>query len=301
MLLIGSHAAKRGGLDLRREPPDVDLIVPPQAIMALERFLAAKQLLIIDDNHCAIRLNNTILELEVAWPGSTGEELINLCGPANERVMVGDGGISVAVAPLNVLLALKLSHRYYKNSPHFFKTMSDIRALRAAGASAVGLEDLISRREVETYRYLHPKLKQSKKDFFSDDGIQYFYDHDAIHEAVKHLDVPAYRLYEVGGEEVLSSKKKFDELPREAQLYGVLEEAYVLALERSQVPFRDKKLEPELSFNIALMKVCTSITSGWFREFAWENYHSVATLYDDEYAARFFEKADRGEVKLHQP
>jgi len=39
--------------------------------------------------------------------------------------------------------------------------------------------------------------------------------------------------------------------------------------------------------------VCTSITSGWFREYAWENYDRVLDLYnslgDDYYIRRFVE------------
>ena len=42
---------------------------------------------------------------------------------------------------------------------------------------------------------------------------------------------------------------------------------------------------------MALMKVCTSITSGWFREYAWENYDKVLDLYnelgEDDYVQRF--------------
>jgi len=50
-----------------------------------------------------------------------------------------------------------------------------------------------------------------------------------------------------------------------------------------------------LVFEMALMKVCTSITSGWFREYAWENYQKVLDLYDslgeDDYVKRFEQNA----------
>ena len=42
---------------------------------------------------------------------------------------------------------------------------------------------------------------------------------------------------------------------------------------------------------MALEKVCTSITSGWFREYAWENYHRVVHMYKtlgvNDYIDRF--------------
>ncbi len=82
------------------------------------------------------------------------------------------------------------------------------------------------------------------------------------------------------------------------RLAGVLEESYVLALERSQVPFKGK-LAPKTSFMIALEKVCTSITSGWFREYAWENYNKVLALYDPNYVKKFWEAVDNEVVKQY--
>jgi hypothetical protein len=69
----------------------------------------------------------------------------------------------------------------------------------------------------------------------------------------------------------------------------VYEESCVLALERSQIPFPDAS--PRKSFEYALMKVCTSITSGFFREWAWEHYDDVLALYNElgenDYIERF--------------
>jgi hypothetical protein len=48
------------------------------------------------------------------------------------------------------------------------------------------------------------------------------------------------------------------------------------------------------------MKVCTSITSGWFREFAWENYDNVLDLYNDKYVEIFFNKVENKEVAYVQ-
>jgi hypothetical protein len=59
--------------------------------------------------------------------------------------------------------------------------------------------------------------------FFSGDGIEYEFQHDDLHEAVKFMDVPAYTLY--AGGEVWSDMNKFKQCSREVQLYGILEEA----------------------------------------------------------------------------
>jgi hypothetical protein len=71
----------------------------------------------------------------------------------------------------------------------------------------------------------------------------------------------------------------------------------VLAIERSLVPHPGKKT-PEQAYLMALEKVCTSITSGWFREFAWENYEiaSEYTKFADYMFAEFQEALARGEI-----
>ena len=71
----------------------------------------------------------------------------------------------------------------------------------------------------------------------------------------------------------------------------------VLALERHQIP-NDFRPHPKKSFDMALMKVCTSITSGWFREWAWENYDQVQGLFNPAYVDWFKAGVEDGTVKL---
>jgi hypothetical protein len=71
-------------------------------------------------------------------------------------------------------------------------------------------------------------------------------------------------------------------MPMPVRLHAVLEESLVLAAERSQLAFPDAQIDPEWSFTMALTKVCTSITSGVFREFAWNNYDKVVALYHEK-------------------
>lgn len=192
-------------------------------------------------------------------------------------------------------LAIKLSHRYKKNNPHFRKTMQHIRFLRNKDVRLTEyLMDIVKLREKETLSYAHPVLDTTKDKFFKDDI--YTYDHDTIHEAVALMDRPAYTFYMKDGSQVMTDKKKFFELPKEIQLAGVYEETCVLALERSQIPNDFKNVSSEHSFMMALEKVCTSITSGWFREYAWENYHTIIAMYKklgvNDYINRFKENQD---------
>jgi hypothetical protein len=130
-------------------------------------------------------------------------------------------------------------------------------------------------------------------------GVWQKWDHDSVHLAVKHLDKPAYEYFKPEDSEVMVSKEMWDVLPETIKLYAVLEEAYVLALERSLIPFPNRKT-PKEAFDMALMKVCTSITSGWFREFSWESYDKVQALYNDNYVDKFQYGVDNEIVKLNK-
>lgn len=313
MLIIGSQAMKHWGLlPEGQEPRDTDIICTFEEFKAESARIKAEEGMTrcvpLSDKKFHVRnAAGWNYEFEIAWPGSSGEDLL-LHVEIEENVAARKGTV---YARPEVLLALKLSHRYLKNSPHFLKTMRTIQHLRAAGVEVgPGLEDWLPKREAETYVYKHPKLDVSKQDFFAGDGVNYVYDHDSIHETVALTPIftqpihcssqepdgycPAYKFYMKDGSEVMTSKEKFFAESMQVRLYGVYEETCVLALERSQIPHglgKEGGPTPRWSFEMALMKVCTSITSGWFREFAWENYDKVLALYDrmgeNDYIQRF--------------
>lgn len=238
------------------------------------------------------RQGEDIVEVEIAWPGSSGDMLLKYCNAYSTEAEAAD---DIFVANLNVCLMLKLSHRYLKNSPHFLKTMKDIKILRD---SAVELNEqlleILEVREKETYEYEHPNLNRTKDEFFVDD---YLFDHDSLHLAVAVDDQPAYFRFKRGVEEVSLDMNKFDSLPLGLRLDAVYEETAVLALERSVIPFGK---DEQWAFEKALEKVCTSITSGRFREFAWENYDRVLEVKAEQawpYTTDFFIGIVNGIVK----
>lgn len=132
-------------------------------------------------------------------------------------------------------------------------------------------------------------------EFFNGDGVAYLYDHDEIHESVKIDSAPAYTNFQSDNAEVMCDMKKFFELPEQIRLNAVYEESCVLALERSIIPFGT---DYERAFVMALEKVCTSITSGKFREYAWENYYTVRDMFNPETFDRFFEHVANDQVKM---
>jgi hypothetical protein len=223
-----------------------------------------------------------IVEIEIAWKDSTAEMILDRY-TTYEDLHFGDQFI-YTVATLNNLYELKMSHRFLKNSPHFHKTMKDIQLMKEAGAEIEDW-DFYDIREKETYNYGHPALNVKKDEFFKDESF-YVYEHDDIHSAVKIGEYPAYKDILSDNQEVKCSLTKWMNLSDQQKLNCALEECYVLSLERGLIP-NDFKTDPKNTFDIALMKVCTSITSGWFREWCYDNYHLIKESYNGDYIVKF--------------
>lgn len=311
MLLIGSRALIHNNPQLAetRKPVDWDIIATIDQFTAWHKANKHKLKFAVPTQggkyyHCQDK-EGVHYEFEIAWPGTSAE--LFLVAYSDGETWNSEYGYDIAVN--NDLYLIKMSHRFKKNSPHFNKTMNDIKFLR----QEVGMEnldywmemhqDLFNLREKESYTYSHPKLNVSSKEFFSGDGVDYIYEHDSIHLTValtrigelgKSSLIPAYTFYMKDGSEVMTSKEKFFAASDKIRLYGVYEEVCVLALERSQIPYglgKDGGPTPRQSFMMALEKVCTSITSGWFRQWAWEAYDEVVDLYEKlgegDYVKRF--------------
>ncbi len=298
MLLIGSHAINHYLPGFRPKPGDVDVIAMK---VEVERLIADGFVYVEDFPHSkhknALRSPaGVIWDIEIESPFTS--ELTDQRYWVGGRAQTHITGYPLDLPTLDQLYTLKLSHRYLKNSPFFMKTMLDIYALRTAGAQVFN-EAWLASREKMTYHYQHPNLMRDKGQFFTGDSVAYVYDHDSIHQAVKLEDVPAYTRFSTPGQEVFSSRARFDALDETYKLHAVLEESYVLAMERSQIPFPGTS--PHRSFVTALEKVCTSITSGWFREYAWENYFMCLTMYESSYVDRFNAALAAGVVKPHTP
>lgn len=295
-VVIGSKSRYNCKETFRPDSLDTDVICSYDAYKLLVEYFKTKNTLLVcypvGASNMVIKYKtpeNTvgIIECEVWY--SMQDLAYSIWSYVNNEVETWDGytlpHFKTKHAPRNVLYMLKMSHRYKKNSPHFARTRADILALRKAGAEITGyLNDLYIQRMSETYNYAHPKLNVSKKYFFTD-NVPYVYDHDSIHEAIAIDDVPAYTHFATG--EVMFSNKAFLAADRRLQLLAGLEEASVLALERSIIPYKTKPLD---AFKMALEKVSTSITSGPFREFCWENFDAILDMFDGDAMMKKFEE-----------
>lgn len=296
MILIGSRALllREPGL-IFRKPVDFDFVGTRAEFDSwLEtNFTKINPTKVYPQKNKMIVEGSTNIEFEILGEAPSTEMLITLVESDKDSIETPFGW----VPNVDMLFTIKSSHKYLKNSPHFWKTLVDYHIMKDAGAVVrPEYQTFLKVREKETYNYAHPKLNQSKDGFFSDDAIQYVYDHDTIHESVAIGDRPAYTYYMKDGEQVQCDKNKFFEVSQEIRLNGVIEEAAVLAIERSLVP-NPGVWTPEYAWKFALSKVCSSITSGWFRAFAYDNALQILKLYPKGYWEKFQEDVLNGRVK----
>lgn len=307
ILTIGSQALKAWRFPLGRKPRDWDIVGTQEDLVQYLAALKQKGKIVAsypesDTKWIAKLKGGDIIEWDIAHPGNIHDELLSWVELDSTQyltkssMLVGD----MRFAAPGLVLSLKLSHRYLKNTPHFLKTMSDIHEIRSMGFTCLYPPTLIKSREAGTYTYLHPSLEKDKQGFFSGDQVPYKYEHDDIHYAVARIRrTPAFLEFQSDGAQVKVSREKFQSMSHERQIDSVVEESYVLALERMLVP-NDFNCPPKRAFLMALEKVCTSITSGWWREFAWEHYYAAVGKYDPGYVKKFGVALELGEIRLYQ-
>lgn len=301
MILIGSRAlAFRAPYLLNRQPKDFDWVCTAEEFdhwMSEQSNQLGITSVSSPSEYKRVVRGATNCEFEITHPDASSELMAQLVASDSETLETPVG----LIPSLDLLFTIKKSHRYRKNSPHFWKNLVDYHLMKSVGCQVrPEYGTFLKLREKETYTHSAPKLNVSKREFFADDGISYTYDHDSIHEAVKHLDRPAYVYFQKDGAEVACDKNKFFACSREIQLYSVVEESAVLAIERSLIPFPGRT-NPERSWKIAFSKVCTSISSGWWREFAYENAMDCLKLYPQDYWDKFQKGLAAGVVKPFDP
>lgn len=248
-------------------------------------------------------LKPIIFEAEITWPGSTAERIYDSVTNGSYYANIlnmheGPTEDNEYIPSLSVLYAIKFAHRF-KDHVSFEKT----RKFLMSHPELSGVENTFEWYEARMQESLkdHPKLNVSKKEFFRADEIYNVYDHDDIHEAVKLSDVPAYRNLTTG--EVQFSIASFRMADKEKKLACVYEEAAVLALERIII-MREQKGEDKgnlsEAFKTALIKVCTSITSGYFREYAYKVFDTIIAFndrYDNEWYAKYREALEKSKIR----
>lgn len=51
------------------------------------------------------------------------------------------------------------------------------------------------------------------------------------------------------------------------------------------------------AFDWALMRICTTLCSGWFRQFATDNFYRIKEYYNPKYVEKFLMSYQEGTIK----
>jgi hypothetical protein len=223
----------------------------------------------------------------------------------NEDVKVGNiinintlaGSIKVGIPPVEYLYAIKRSHihrplNFSKHIIHLHK----LKPLVTFPLSDECQNFLKERTRLTKLKWPDrtPSLNKSNDEFF-DDYVKKEYVHDDIHKVVAFGSIPVYEKMKRDFSQAKCEKDMWMMLSHQDKIRCVQEEAMVISLERFIIT---KKLNPKLAYYKAVEKICTNLTSGWFRDFAIDNWDQVIDNVPD-YVSIFNAAVAEGRIKKY--
>lgn len=195
------------------------------------------------------------------------------------------------VAPLSLLEVIKTSHMVF--SKNFRKHMADLHLIRdrlhrkdayMEPNRSQPLVEIMYLRRIEHCLVFgvpgfHINLNKTNAEFLETDSVIYtdkYILHDDLHLKTCFGKVPAYDNLRLDKSKAMMYKGLFDKASTQVRLNCVREEAMTIALERYLLPGRSKDAQD--AYEQALLRVCTTLTKGWFREFAINSHFLVKTI-----------------------
>lgn len=293
LLLVGSEAAQhrmKGG----RIDTDIDFIVTMGDMMD---FVEEHGVEASPEHKTKFvgKWCGALVSMEIAPPGSAAEELLDQVTGNPIELM----GQKIFLPELDWLYTIKLSHRYVEDPRNFQKTMQDIHDMRSAGAK-IADKSWLKFRETEILASPRPKRnRDNRSSLFSDDAGPLPFNRKDLYEIVKIGSKPAHQhLGDSVG--VWCAKRQWEGCSDEIKQAAVLEECYVLALERCLIS-RGSGVSAWGAFGMALEAVCTTATSDHFREYAWENFGTIRPRANLEFYAKFLDARKNGTLVRPKP
>ena len=246
-------------------------------------------------------------EIELGLEGTSSRFLLDRKGKVCATVGFGFLGEKLGILSLKYQLLTKRSHLIYPI--HFEKNVSDYHFLKSV------LGDFPQDETMQEYYKLRydeaatrnkqrtPKLNVTTEDFFSSKlAVPNYFVHDHIHEMMAHDGVPMYTKMQPDPKMAWCSKDMFFNLSHKEQVQCVQEEAYTIALERYIIPQYGEKCNDFFDcYKRALKRICTTLCSGWFRDFAIENYNKAIEWYDPMFAYKFVHSVTMGKISPQDP
>lgn len=294
MLFIGSVASKI------RTPKDFDILSTSLEFSSFKNIYG-DQMKNIQFHlvHYSFFMNGKRFEVEICDEGTSGYEY--------QKIMNSFGLIKleeIKSASNEILLSIKKSHRFYNIK--FYKNINDYNILLERCGKDL-YPELTKLRTLETENRLGkvktPKLSKSSKQFFSQshDFFKSYFIHDEIHMVMSHLDKPMYEYMQPDIESPMCSKKLWNNFSEDMKDKCVLEEAYVIALERKLIPNifgGEKYYSPNDAIMWSLMRIATTLCSGFFREWCSDNWTRIVSKIDENYLDKFLESVDSGKIEM---
>lgn len=188
------------------------------------------------------------------------------------------GSFGLEVADMSTLALIKRSHlwrdyQWDKHITHYHKHLKPY----LCHTDLVYVEER-AKLTKEKYPQGNPSLKKTNEEFF-DDAVKKVYDHDWLHEIAAYYREPLYTKLKRDNSLAWCEKDLWEALSPEDKTKCVAEETYVIAMERFLIR-NDWNFSYRGAYLSALKKVCTTLTSGWFRDYAIDNYPEILALFD---------------------
>ena len=304
MLIVGSKALKYNYPNLDKIPKDTDVIGSKEDALYLIESLKP---ISFKEGNGIISLYN-IQNKDEIFDTNNVEVLLTDNSVANtlyiEKAKAKDG---IKYATPEILFSLKKSHIHFPLK--FKKHINDYCFLSNELNSDDVLKDITKIAFLETENRLGklktPSLMKTTKSFFgqSTNFVKSYFIHDEMHEMVAHYDEPIFNRMLESKNSVNCLKSLWNNFSFEDKCKCVLEEAYVIALERKILPslFGGQPfLTSTESIEWSLMRICTTLCSGWFRQFATDNYVKIYEMYNKNYVEDFLTKYKLGLIKKIQ-
>jgi hypothetical protein len=305
MLVIGSQALRLGleeiGEELERVPTDLDLFARDAEVFNAVNFMGLSYLTITPTKILCQAPNKRYVEIEVATPGSSAELYLDFAEKMAKLPQHEFYGLKVDVAPLEMLYSIKRAHRHSPNK--FYKHVRDYNLLNRmflGGDMFERITDMRYKETVEREKLRTPSLNKTAEAFFDDKVSNRTFVHDQIHEVMAFEERPMFERIKVDPNLVKCSKEKFFALTETQRRHCVQEEAYVIALERGVIPMLfegERIVKPFDAYRWAIMRICTTLCSGWFREYALEHYKDMLFWYDAGYVEKFLKAVEDGRIE----
>lgn len=174
-------------------------------------------------------------------------------------------------------------HRDYKFDSHITKYHKFILPMLGVTEAHLENDDYKDRVKLtkQYFKQGNPNLNQSNDDFF-DDKVTKVFEHDYIHELFAYEQRPMFERLKHSGEEdsAWCAKDLWDGLTTTQKLQCVAEEVQVISVERFLL--KENPIPAKLAYFTALKKVCTTLCSGWFRDYAIDSYPAIVGMFDKQ-------------------